>query len=431
MYHNTLNVKMAGIRKPRMGDASRLEFLKAKGWILGGPGEGGEPEGYAVGRGVNYSIPAARKWYGRHMSHYLEAGVDFWWNDEGEDDYYNFHWWNIAQLEVLRTRNVSKRFFSINRAFSPGMARFGAAFWTGDVSATWEDVSKTPGMVLNWHLGGAAFTGCDTGGFVGTPSPDLLVRWYQVSAFLPIMRVHSTKQVDPHWPWLWGSAAGTAMREALDLRYRMIPYHYSLAKALHSTGKVYMRPMAMDFPDDAVAGEIITQWMFGQILIAPVLNEHSHRSVYLPEGVWYTFNGTSTTSGPTYISGTARLDEVPMYVQPGTILVVGCVVQHTGELPGGPLEVQVYTGADASFDFYEDDGETLSFADERKISFRWDNTNFKMSWSAIGKMFPHSFEHLRLSVFEPGEEVRRTEVYKIRSAGMLDFKSVAQSVVVM
>ena len=122
-----------------------------------------------------------------------------------------------------------KRFFTINRSYSPGMSRLGAVIWTGDISVSWDSLGQQPGYVLNWHMAGVGFVTCDSGGFNGNnDTPLLLTRWYQYAAFMPVMRVHSSINNLPHFPFLYGEAAGDAMRKALNMRYQLIPYHCEL-----------------------------------------------------------------------------------------------------------------------------------------------------------------------------------------------------------
>merc|ERR1711988_367433 len=109
------------------------------------------------------------------------------------------------------------------------------------------------------------------------------------------MRVHSVNQAVPHWPWNFGVAASDAMRKALNLRYRLLPYHYSLAHAMHEQRSLWIRPMAVDFPEDARAAGIVTQWMDGSILVAPVLRSDSRFDAYLPAGSWYRLDAVLET----------------------------------------------------------------------------------------------------------------------------------------
>ncbi|CAK9112108.1 unnamed protein product [Durusdinium trenchii] len=187
---------VAGIRKPRLGNRQLLHLAKERKWIAP---EGG-PETYAKGRWLRFSDPTMQRWYAQQMQHYVDSGISFWWNDEGENFYYTYHEWNLAEHQL---ETEEHRFFSLNRAFTPGMARLGTGVWTGDVGSTWEDLRKTPGMMLNWALAGAPYVACDIGGFFGNPSSELLTRWFQVGTFMPLMRTHSHHDSVPHWPWLY------------------------------------------------------------------------------------------------------------------------------------------------------------------------------------------------------------------------------------
>ena len=244
------------------------------------------------------------------------------------------------------------------------MSRLGAVVWTGDVSTTWDALSTQPGTMLNWGLAGVGLVTCDTGGFSGSDdTPELLVRWYQVAVFMSVMRVHSTNSDTPHFPFLYGQTAGDAMRRALNLRYQLIPYHYSLAHmAFRPNGLPIMRPLLWEYPDDPSVAEMTSQWFDGQdIMAAPVLAEGNATNVYLPKGTWFEFNTTTTHVGPTTLSLTnVALDHVPVYVRPGGVVTLGPVIQHTGQMPGGPLQVQVYSGANGSFTLVEDDGMTYA-----------------------------------------------------------------------
>ena len=169
---------------------------------------------------------------------YLPDGVSYFWNDEGEDDYFTFSLWSAAQRAGLAAFDASRRYYSINRAFAPGAARLGAIAWTGDIHPKWEDLVNTPGYVLNWGLAGQPWVTCDIGGFKGQSNALLLTRWYAVGVFIPIMRVHSTATATPHFPFpeLWGAEASAAMQALLQLRYTLLTYLYSLAHQTYSQG---------------------------------------------------------------------------------------------------------------------------------------------------------------------------------------------------
>ena len=388
-YQDELHFRMGGIRKPRLGNTALLDYARAQGWVLPG-GErrlaGAKDDsaehtpdlGYAEQRNLDYSIAAARDWYVEQQAHYLTDGVSFFWNDEGETDYFTFHWWNVAQLATLRNVSADARFFSINRAWTPGAARTGATAWTGDINPTWDDLAGTPGMVLNWALAGMPYVTCDIGGFTGETTATLLTRWMQLGAVLPVMRVHSTKDATPHFPWLWGEPYASEMRAALDLRYALVPYHYSLAHRAARTGRPALRPMAASFGDDATAAPLTAQFLDGELLAAPVLTEDGTKRVYLPAGTWFVFNDTSGAAplvGPQTIEGAAELSELPLFAPAGAVVPLAPPMQYTDALLEGDaaaLIVYVYGGADGIFTLVEDDGATQGAA-TRATTMKWDD----------------------------------------------------------
>jgi len=130
------DILFGGIRKPRLGNSQLLQKAYANGWTLG-----------STDRNLNFSIPAVRQWYSEQQLHYHKDGVTFYWNDEGETELFTFYQWNVAQVATLQQFDPNLRFFSINRAFTPGMARLGASIWTGDVPASWDNLKGASGYV--------------------------------------------------------------------------------------------------------------------------------------------------------------------------------------------------------------------------------------------------------------------------------------------
>jgi len=434
-YHNK-NIKVGGIRKPRLGNKDLLKDAGEKGWLFshGEPGGIFPPkweDAYAVGRNVNFSNPEARAWYAQKTSHFFEEGMSFWWNDEGETDVFTYHWWNVAEQDSLQLVDASRRFYSINRGWTPGMARMGTAVWTGDITATWEDLQRTPGMMLNWVLGGAPYVACDIGGFFGATTPELMARWYQVGTFMPVMRVHSHIARTPRFPFLFGEEAGAVMKAALNLRYRLVPYHYSLAHAMFAGSDMWIKPLVIEYPLDSNVNNSVSQWFDGNILVAPVLSSDSRQSVYLPEGIWYPLaaspstRGSGVIAGPTSLDGVVDLSVVPAFVQSGTVLPLAPVVQSTEDLPGGALEVQVYAGADGKFTLVEDDGSTLSYqaGNVRKTSFVWNDEKKTLSWTVSGSATPaHRFTEVTATLVT-SEGWSSSEVVTLEGPGSITFEN--------
>jgi alpha-glucosidase len=286
------------------------------------------------------------------------------------------------------------------------MQRLGAAAWTGDIRSTWKVLAETPTSLLNWSLAGMPYGACDIGGYDGAePSPEMLARWMEAGVFFPVMRSHSAFERIPRFPWLFGPEAESAIRKAIELRYRLIPYYYSLAHETCTTGVPLMRPLVMEFPGDGKVANLSDQWLMGSSLMAaPVLQAGGKRSVYLPAGTWYAFDMNCALQGNQTLNVTAALDEIPVYVKAGTILPLGSVIQHTGEQPGGPLELQIYPGKDATFTLVEDDGETTGYlrGQTRRTTFKWNDASGRLSWKTEGDYAGKEvFKSLRVVLFDP------------------------------
>jgi len=376
--YKSQGLKSIGIRKPRMGNTANLDLARANGWLKFPATDS---------RDMDFSNTSFQEWYKEHTIPLLNAGMDAWWNDEGESYYSLYYWWNKTEYDALKTVKPDQRNFSINRAFSPGNQKFGYCTWTGDIQSDWYSLRKTPADLLNWSLAGMSYGSCDIGGFFGTPTNESMVRWYQVGTFLPIMRAHSLVDVKARFPWLYGTASEAAIRKTLNLRYQLIPYYYSLGHEAYLTGAPIMRPLVMEFPNDSSVANLTDEWLMGYgLLVAPIMNEGGSRSVYLPKDIWYDFNKNTAIQGPANFSVTAALDEIPVYVRAGSILPIGPVIQNTGQDTVTPLELRIYPGRDGSFTLTEDDGKTNGYmqGNSRKTLYTWNDATKTLSWKVNG-----------------------------------------------
>lgn len=394
------------IRKPRLGNSELLHMMREKHWDLPNWQKNIPVMGSLASHLLDYEQPAVRDWYSLQLGPLLGEGIDGWWNDEGEGSYTTFQYWIMAEQEAQAKFKSGTRLWTLNRAFSPGLQRLGAAVWTGDIEAKWSQLARTSTDLLNWSLAGMPYSTCDIGGFRGNTTPELFTRWMEAGVFYPIMRAHSSVDDEvPHFPWMFGQDAEDAIRKALDLRYRLIPYYYSLAYEAHTNGLPLMRPLVMEFPRDPAVANMSDQWLMGGgLLAAPILSEGNQRSVYLPAGNWYVFDTNTCLNGSHTIVATARLDQIPVYVREGTILPLGPVIQHTDQLPGGPLELQVYPGKNATFTLVEDNGSTTAYTNGeiRLTTFTWNDTTHRLGWKVRG---PYSgkdlFTNMKIEVFYP------------------------------
>jgi alpha-D-xyloside xylohydrolase len=270
----------------------------------------------------------------------------------------------------------NKRVYILTRSGYAGLQRYAAATWSGDINATQAVYTAQVPAGLSYAISGMPYWTTDIGGYFGTPTEELFTRWFQFGAFCPIFRIHGQAPKE-----LYGSqwsATGKANMLLVDqLRYRLMPYIYSLAWKVTSEGYTIMRPLVFDFQNDTMVYGLKDQFMFGPaLLVNPVTAMGAtSRSVYLPAGSWYDFWTGSTTTGGTTTNANAPLSQIPIYVKGGSIVPMGPMIQYATQ-SADPLEIRVYPGADASFTIYEDEGDTYNYETGKytQIPLSWSNT---------------------------------------------------------
>ncbi|MDP9089756.1 MAG: DUF4968 domain-containing protein [Pseudomonadota bacterium] len=281
-----------------------------------------------------------------------------------------------ATFDGLRQLRPEERAFVMTRASYAGGQRY-AVTWTGDNNATWNHLNLAISTLLNLGMSGFAYAGADVSGFIGTPSPELLTKWIEVAAFMPIFRVHSEKGAPRREPWVDGPVHTDIRRRFIEERYRLMPYLYALADENSRTGAPLMRPLFYDFPDAIDAPcEQPTAFLLGdRLLIAPPPNGESPAAypICLPAGGWYDFWTGARVSTAAASSSLGRppaqqlnvspaLDRLPIFVRAGAILPRQPLVQSTAETPRGPLTLDVYPGDDCRGEIYADDGHSLAYS---------------------------------------------------------------------
>ncbi|MEM8737056.1 MAG: TIM-barrel domain-containing protein [Planctomycetota bacterium] len=291
-----------------------------------------------------------------------------------------------------------KRVVNLTRSAYHGQQRYGTITWSGDTSANWDVLKAQIAAGLNFSVTGCPYWTSDIGGFFTVDFeegwflmgqyPDgvddlgyreIYVRWFQYGAMLPMFRSHGTNT--PREIWRFGEP-GDVWYDTLvsfsQLRYRLMPYLYSLAGRITHRHDTMLRLLAFDFRDDPSVFDIDDQFMCGpSLMVCPVTKPMYHgphstplegvaatRSVYLPAGTaWYDFWTGERYEGGQTITADAPLERMPIYVPAGTILPMGPVIEHTGEGVGKPIELRVYPGADAAFDLYHDAGDGYDYED--------------------------------------------------------------------
>jgi alpha-D-xyloside xylohydrolase len=331
-----------------------------------------------------------------------------------------------ALYEGQRAAAPDQRVFVLTRSGFIGEQRYGALSWSGDVTSTWSALRKQIPAGLGFSISGLPFWTTDTGGYLMQkryavdPTPEdraswleLNSRWFQFSTFCPILRVHGQQQLREMYNL--GDEHSEIYRSELKfdrLRYALLPYVYSLAGAATQDGATLMRPLAMDFPGDRPGRELTDEYLFGPaFLVAPVTTFGARsRAVYLPAGVnWYDFWTGTHLRGGRRVQAPAPFDSLPVYVRAGSIVPFGPDLEYTAEKAADPITLRVYTGADASFSLYEDDG--LSYGYERgefaRIDMRWDEARHTLTLGARSGAFPgmlpvRTFNVVVISPARPG-----------------------------
>lgn len=371
-----------------------------------------------VGRGYigsfydAYSEGARKLFWNQMEDHLYKYGFDAWWMDASEPNirdcvpleyqkqltgptalgpstqyFMAYALMNARAIwEGLREADADTRVFQLTRNGYAGMQRYAAASWSGDIGARWEDMRSQITAGMNYSLCGNPYWTMDIGGFCvenryqnaqrmyersGWADSDLeqwrelQTRWYQFGTFVPLYRAHGPfplREVFNIAPE--DSPAYNSIVEYNRLRYRLMPYIYSLAGAAWLQDYTIMRGLVMDYASDPMALDISDQYMFGpSLMICPVYEYNAReRKVYLPSGqCWYDFNSNRIHEGGQTIVADAPYEKMPMFVPAGAMLVYGPDVEYADQNPAVRLSVHVYAGKDGSFTLYEDDGVTYAY----------------------------------------------------------------------
>jgi alpha-glucosidase len=338
----------------------------------------------------DFSKPAARAWWGSLYADLLDAGVAGIWNDMNEPavfdsvsgtmpldvrhdnegsptDHREIH--NVygmlmtrATREGLLRLRPNERPFVLSRASFAGGQRY-SALWPGDNVSDWTALRGSIPMLLGMGLSGFPFVGVDIGGFAEAPTPELYTRWLQAGVFYPFMRSHTAFGTPDQEPWSYGVEHEAINRRSIELRYRLLPQIYTVMRESSESGIPAMRPLMLEYPDDGATYGMDDQFLFGSdLLIAPVLRAGmTERGVYLPRGDWYDFWSGRRYGGGKGIAVPVTLSSIPIFVRGGAFVFTQPVVQHTGEMPGQPLEVTLFPSGDSERWLYEDAGNGFDY----------------------------------------------------------------------
>ena len=397
----------------------------------------------------------ARKMFWRQMDENLytkyKFGIDAWWMDASEPnvrdctpmwyrkalsgptalgtstEYFNAY--SIVNADAIyngqRSVNPNQRVFLLTRSGFAGEQRYSTATWSGDIATRWEDMRAQMTAGLNYSMAGLPFWGMDQGGFcvenryvaaqqefdkTGKENADLKewrelqARWNQFGCFVPLYRAHG------QWPlrevWNIAPADHPAYKTIVaydKLRYRLMPYLYSMAGMVHLKDYTMMRGLVMDFNGDDKVLNIKDQWMFGSALMACPVGEYQKysREVYLPKQKgWYDFYTGAYHAGGQTIVADAPYDKIPVFIPEGAILPIGPEMQWSDEKKPELIDLYVYAGKDGSYTLYEDEGTNYNYEKGKYavIDFKYDNARKQVTIGARKGSFDGMLQKRRFNI---------------------------------
>jgi alpha-glucosidase len=385
-------VHLAGILKPRIllykdGTTDLMEaaaYAEAHHFWLEGGATQMDYKNHRPSKTLDFSIPAERVWFWQHLEPAFDTGMTAWWSDEADAGtlasgkhglFSSTEFLDMGRALYDGQRSYSNtRVWSINRNFYLGAQRYGYAEWSGDIKSGEQSMALQPMRMLASMNIGEPHWSMDTGGFMGHPTNEEYARWMEFAAFVPVFRVHG-KFGEKRQPWVYGPVAEAAAKNAIRLRYSLLPYIYSAERTCYETGIGLTRPLEWVFPDDARALAQTDEWMFGDaFLVAPVLNvQAASRRVYLPAGDWvnYTtgeaFKGKNTVDLPVDLK---TLMDIPLFVRAGSIVATEPPMDDTDVMHPTEITLDVFPSRtrEARWSMYDDDG--ISYHYEKNIFFK-------------------------------------------------------------
>ncbi len=337
----------------------------------------------------------ARSWWGRLNAAHVQSGLAGIWNDMNEPatgeispdamrfgggrySHERFHNQYALLMAMGTTAGLldaipGKRTFVLSRAGFAGIQRY-AANWMGDNLANWEHLWVSLPMATGLGISGQSFVGADIGGFEGDTNAELFLRWMQYGTLTPFCRNHSAIAWVEQYAWSWGEVVEDLVREAIRLRYRLLPYIYSSFVGASETGAPVQRPLIFDHQDDPAVRDLDDEYLFGpDLLVAPVLSAGATaRQVYLPRGTWYDWHTDDVIAGPCYIRADVTMDRIPMFARGGSVIPMWPEAPpSTAGFHPASIELHVFVPAnDGTYvsTLQEDDG--ITFAAHSGACFR-------------------------------------------------------------
>jgi len=380
----------------------------------------------------DFTNDEVKEWWGAAFTALTDPGVEGFWNDMNEPAAWgqNIPWLvkfgehympeirNTYGMEMAKgtyegTRKLmgNKRPFILTRAAYAGTQRY-SAVWTGDNAATDEHLLLGQRLVNSLGLTGMSMIGVDIGGFMGNPTPELMVRWNSLGVYTPMFRNHAAQGMVMREPWEWGEENEAIIKKDIEQRYKLLPYIYSGFYQSTQTGLPLSRTLAIDYTNDenVFDANFQNQFLFGDsILVTPVISIQVMAEIYLPKGEWYRLSSEEKFKGNQFMIADAPLTDLPVFVKAGAIIPMQNVIQSTNEKGDGILELHIWNGHQPTeFVYYEDDGTSYNYQNgsyyKRTITF--DPHKRLVMLSEVEGSFTSKYSTIKLKLHGFEEDVK-------------------------
>ena len=386
-------------------------------------------------------------WFKNIYKGLSNIGVTGFWGDLGEpevhpnwvqhvkgsaDEVHNIygHDWAKLVYEASLESSPEKRPFILMRAGSSGSQSYGMVPWSGDVSRTWGGLQSQPEIALQMGMQGLAYMHSDLGGFAGANLDDeLYVRWLQYGVFQPIYRPHAQEDV-PSEPVFRSEKAKNLTKEAIQMRYRMLPYNYNLMALNHMEGAPLMRPLFFEEPNNPQLFDYSSAYLWGQdILVSPVLEAgKTEQTVYFPKDtIWFDFYTDEPIEGGQTKMVQLKENSIPTYVKAGAFIPLAKPMQSTKDYDANFIQLQYYhhnSIEDSKREFYFDDGKTVNSIEkqqyqilefEAEIEGRWIAINFEAD---TGSSYKAETKTIELVIHNIKKMPKRIKINKEKANGV-------------
>ncbi len=378
----------------------------------------------------DFTNPKVREWWGGLFKELVEQGIPGIWCDMNEpavfglgtfplDVRHNYDGYrgshrkahNVYGMQMVRSTYEglkklmkNKRPFTITRSGYAGMQRYSST-WTGDNKATWDHLRLAVQMLQRLSMSGVSFAGSDIGGFTGEPDGELYTRWIQAGVFSPFMRVHSAGDTREREPWTFGERCEKIVRSFIELRYKLIPYIYSVFWENSRYHFPMLRSLAMVEQENTANYARDDVFTFGdKLLVAPVLDQGvTSREIYFPKGLWYNFWNFTVYEGNQTHNIEAPLESMPLFVKAGAVVPEYPVMQFVDEHVPDELLLNIYYAPYHVNSFlFEDNGDTFGYEQEiyseKKFETQGNEKSFVIRQFTEG-MFTPRYESYRIKIY--------------------------------